>query len=135
MSWRRRWRYAIWAHLLLPCWGGTYGARIAVTAAANGTTYYVSSDAPSVLGVLGAPSVPLYAHVRGVALTPDGGSLFVSLSTNAVMRLDGLSPAPQLVRTSTVAAGRAGVWALPRFSQLSQKLPKRAPLAHLMRPT
>ena len=106
-----------------------------MAAATNGTTYYVSPDAPSVLGVLGAPPVPLYAHVRGVALTPDGGSLFVSLSTNAVMRLSWLSPPPQRTLTSAVAAGRPGVWALPRYLQLYQKLLKRAPLAHLMRPT
>ena len=135
MRWRRRWHCAFLTSLLLPYWGGAQGGHIATATAANGTTYYVSPDAPSVLGVLGAPPVPLYAHIRGVALTPDGGSLFVSLSTNTVMRLSGLSPPPQRTLTSAVAAGRPGVWALPRYLQLYQKLLKRAPLAHLMRPT
>ena len=109
---------ARWLTLLVSL-AHTEAAYIAVAVAINATVYYVSDDAPSVLHIGDYIAVPIYTNIRGLSLTPDCSALFVSLSTNVVLRLAGLSSntwslSSQPEHTSAVAAGRAGICPLSR---------------------
>ena len=134
-----RWRWLLW--LLWHLWlRAVEPAFVGLAVAANGTAYYADDDAPrypkapppqlcvkasnaksSVLRVGVGVAVPLYAAITGLALSPDGAALFVSLGTNAILRLSGLAHDASSLSAlppheSAVVAGRAGVWGLPRYS-------------------